>query len=62
MPKHANLPSDWESPDWNADTFDWPRYAGAALQEVWPSFTPDQKKAVAETLYDLALMEGVEPW
>jgi len=61
MPRRPTPPSDWENPDWDAETFGWPKYAGAALQDVWPSFTPDQKKAVAETLMDFALLDGVVP-
>ncbi|WP_306150661.1 hypothetical protein [Roseovarius sp. MMSF_3281] len=61
MSYKGRVPSDWCEPDWaNAQkVHDWKNYAGERLRDVWPSLSHEAKKAISETLDDVA---GREEW
>lgn len=52
-------PSDYRTPDWAAAgrVHDWKNYASEWLQEVWPSLSDEQARAVAASLDDVAAAE-----
>lgn len=55
-------PNDYREPPWQdaGRVHDWKNYAGEWLREVWPSFSDEQKKAVAASLDDVASREEWE--
>jgi hypothetical protein len=55
-------PMDWENPDFNSTRkcHDWKNYACADLRAMWDTFSEPQKKAIVETLHDLADREDWE--
>ena len=55
-----DIPEDWESPDWgNASAgYDWKNYTGESMRELWPTFTNEQKKAIAHDLQETSLHEN----
>lgn len=46
------VPSDYLNPDWDAElppnAIDWRRFIGGDLVEAWQTFTPEQRKLLAE--------------
>ena len=54
-------PHDYSDPDWNDDSrvHNWRNYIGRSLRSLWPTFTDEQKAAIAENADDIA---GREEW
>ncbi|MBA4822438.1 recombinase RecA [Pantoea ananatis] len=52
---------DWDNPSWysGGKVHNWHNYAPPELQEIWNTFTQDQKKAIAFALDECA---GNEQW
>lgn len=50
---------DWENPEWasGGKVHNWHNYASEALQLIWKTFTPEQKKIIASTLDECASNE-----
>lgn len=59
--KDGNLiwPLDWENPRWHeADRVNnWRNYVSERLKELWPTFTKEQKIALAEAFDEVASNE-----
>jgi len=45
----SNLPSDWEDPDFGRcrKVHEWKNYVTSEVQELWHTFTDEQKQALA---------------
>lgn len=54
--KSVGFGGDVENPKWEeaGRVHDWRNYAGDTLRRIWPSFTIEQKYAVALSLQDAA--------
>ncbi|QKC70749.1 hypothetical protein [Mesorhizobium loti] len=49
------MPSEYLNPDWDVelppDAIDWRRYIGGDLMDAWQTFTPEQRRLLAENSY-----------
>lgn len=45
-----NVPSDWENPDFDSCSMvhEWKNYVTSEVQEIWHTFTKEQKQLLAE--------------
>ena len=59
MENEYNLPTDWESPEWqNCDrAHGWRNYASKDVEKEWPNFTEYQKKILAIAFNESASRE-----
>lgn len=57
-PDH-NVPSDWVNPCWGEEQrmHNWRNYAGNTMQEIWPTFSVEQKQVISERLANIASNE-----
>lgn len=54
-----NTPKDWDLPDWDSaeKVHDWRNYVTLEVQELWPTFTAEQKQALARQAAEIASNE-----
>lgn len=55
------VPFDWENPNWKEEdrVHNWRNYVSDEMQEMWHTFTPLQKQAIARAADEIA---GREHW
>lgn len=60
-PLKEGTPSDWDNPIWDNDNrvHNWHNYISEDLRELWPTFNPAQKQAIALSAEEAA---GGEHW
>ncbi|CVA07710.1 hypothetical protein [Serratia marcescens] len=54
------ITQDWQNPKWNRDgsqPHHWHNYVSSAVQQIWQSFTDEQKQVLAAGFAEVALNE-----
>lgn len=52
----SNVPHDWSEPDWEKlnKCHEWKRYVDSEVQELWGTFSDEQKQALAQNYQGVA--------
>lgn len=62
LEEHYYIPSDWLQPDWSSyeRVHNWRNHVPLTVQEIWHTFTDEQKKCLSKAYKNLADNEDWE--